>query len=292
MQTWGMHPTWLTPGVLAELTDPARALAFQASLKNGAINTDMRPAAYYQELLLWADAFQVGGTSLLRWALRLDIWSALLSIAVATGILALAATFASSSVRIGLSAARAYAGFAGIVLEMALIFAFQSIYGYVYGQLGILFAAFMLGTAAGAALAAGRLIRQANFGMLAVGQTALALLAALFVPALYWLERSGAGTAQAGAAVVVPLLNFCVGGIVGVQYPVSVALGAADSGESPAPGALAAGLYAMELAGACAGALLAGAVLIPVLGIFTTCWSICALSLASLPLLALAARRS
>jgi spermidine synthase len=291
MRTWGMHPSWLTEGVLAEITNPARAQQFQAKLKGGMINTDMRPAAYYQELLLWADAFQVGGARLLHWALKLDIWSALLFIAVVTGILALTVTFASRPIRVGLPATRAYAGLASIVLEMALVFAFQSIYGYVYGQLGILFAAFMLGTAAGAVLAAGRLTRQANFGTLAVCQTALALLAALFVPALFWLERSGAGMAPAGATVVVPFLNFCVGAIVGVQYPVSVALGAAESDGFLRPGAIAAGLYAMELAGACAGALLAGAVLIPVLGIFTTCWAICALSLASLPLLALTARR-
>jgi spermidine synthase len=292
MRTWGMHPAWLTEGVLSEITNPARALQFQASLKGGAINTDMRPAAYYQELLLWADAFQVGGTRWLHWALRLDFWSVLFFIALATGILALAATFASRPSRIALPATRVYAGLAGIVLEMALIFAFQSIYGYVYGQLGILFAAFMLGTAAGAVLAAGRLTPQANFGMLAVCQTALALLAALFVPVLFCLERSGAGMAPASATVVVPFLNFCVGAIVGVQYPVSVALGAAESDDRPRPGAMAAGLYAMELAGASAGALLAGAVLIPVLGIFTTCWAVCALSLASLPLLALAARPS
>jgi spermidine synthase len=291
MQTWGMHPAWLTEGVLAEITEPARAVQFQASLKGGAINTDMRPAAYYQELLLWADALQVGGTRLLRWALRLDIWSVLLSIAIVTGILALAAAFASRPLRVGLPATRAYAGLAGIVLEMALVFAFQSLYGYVYGQLGILFAAFMLGTAAGAVLAAGTLTRSANFGMLAVCQAALALLAALFVPVLFWLEKAGPGTAAAGATVVVPLLNFCVGTIVGVQYPVSVALGAAERDDASPPGATAAGLYAMELAGACAGALLAGAVLVPVLGIFMTCWAICALSLASLPLLALAARR-
>jgi spermidine synthase len=157
--------------------------------------------------------------------------------------------------------------------------------------LGILFAAFMLGTAAGAVLAAGGLTAPANFGTLAVCQAALALLAALFVPVLFWLERSGAGMAAVGATVVVPFLNFCVGAIVGVQYPVSVALGAAETDELARPGAMAAGLYAMELAGACAGALLAGAILVPVLGIFMTCWAVCALSLASLPLLALAARR-
>ncbi len=291
MQTWGMHPAWLTEGVLAEITDPARALQFQASLKGGAINRDMRPAAYYQELLLWADAFEVGGTQLLHWALGLDIWSVLFFIAIVTGILALAATFTPRPVRVGLPAARAYAGLAGIVLEMVLVFAFQSLYGYVYGQLGILFAAFMLGTAAGAALAAGGLTARADFGTLAVCQTALALLAALFVPVLSWLERAGAGTAAAGATIVVPFLNFCVGAVVGVQYPVSVALGAAETDELAPPGAMAAGLYAMELAGACAGALLAGAILVPVLGIFMTCWAICALSLASLPLLALAARR-
>jgi spermidine synthase len=171
-----------------------------------------------------------------------------------------------------------------------LVFAFQSLYGYVYGQLGILFAAFMLGTAAGAVLAAGGLTRSANFGTLAVCQAGLALLAAFFVPVLFRLERSGAGTAPVGATIVVPLLNFCVGAVVGIQYPVSVAVGAAERDDASTPGAIAAGLYAMELAGAGVGALLAGAVLVPVLGIFTTCWAICALSLASLPLLALAAR--
>ena len=44
-------------------------------------------------------------------------------------------------------------GFAGISLEMTFIIAFQVLYGSLYLHLGMLFAAFMIGTAVGSALA-------------------------------------------------------------------------------------------------------------------------------------------
>lgn len=117
------------------------------------------------------------------------------------------------------------------------------------------------------------------------------MLAAAFVPILSWLAASGGWPGPAGATVLLPLLSLCVGALVGVQYPVSVALGEMHGGDETRPGAVAAGLYALELAGACAGALLAGTVLIPVLGIPGVCWAVAALSLAGLPLLLLAGRR-
>jgi spermidine synthase len=290
MRQWGVRASWLTEGAVAEVARPDHAVSLLAALRQVrpvSLNTDMQPAAYYQALLVWAEAFQVSGTKLLQWAVRLNLWDAILFVAVATGILALAAAFAERPIRVALPATRVYVGIAGIVLEMVLIFAFQSIYGYVYSRLGILFAAFMMGTAFGAILSAWKLAPRAEVGALAVCQTALTVLAAAFVPILSGLAASGGWPGPAGATVLLPLLSFCVGALVGVQYPVSVALGEMHRGDETRPGAVAAGLYALELAGACAGALLAGTVLIPVLGIPGVCWAVSALSLAGLPLLLL-----
>ena len=83
---------------------------------------------------------------------------------------------------------------------------------------------------------------------------------------------------------------MCVGILVGAQFPLAVAACAA-SVPPTREAALAARLYAMDLAGACAGALIGTAVIIPVLGLHRTCWTVSALALASLPLLLLSERR-
>jgi len=294
LQERGISAAWLTPGTLREITNPHHVGALRSRLSTAqtpSLNTDLRPIAYYHALLLWSEAFKAHGQGLLKWALSVDLWGVLLLVTIITGISCLGATFAPKPIWVGLPTARAYAGMAGFVLQMVLIFAFQSLYGYAYSQLGMIFAAFMVGITLGAAVA-GRLdLAPSELKALMLLQTALALLATVIVPILIFLERSGPTVTRLGAVIVIPLLNLCVGALVGAQYPISMAACSGTAASDHRPARLAAGLYAMDLAGACLGALLGGTLLIPVLGLSRTCWAMSALSIASLPLLLLSERR-
>lgn len=292
---WGIEPAWLTPAKVREITRPDRieqVVSILRSERHQPVNTDLHPVAYYHALLLWADAFRARGRVLLERAAGIDLYIMCIAVTLVTGVLALAAAFARKPLWVGLLSVRLYSGMAGFVLELVLIFAFQSFYGYAYGQLGLLFASFMAGIALGAVAAAKAPVARSELQVLMLLQTSLAVLAAAMVPALTWMARAGPMGAQLGAMVFVPLLNFCVGAIVGAEYPLSVAACSAGPKRLVRPAGLAAGLYAMDLAGACLGALVGGGILIPVLGLPRTCLAMAILSVAGLPLLLLAGRRN
>lgn len=294
MRFWQMHPAWLNETALRDLTNPTRLAALQsalASVRAPALHTDLRPLVYDRWQQRWAEALRVNGVPLLDWARELDLWTALLAVAVVTAVTAAGATFARRPLRVGLPAARMFAGFAGMALELVLILAFQGLYGCAYGQLGLLLGAFMVGVAMGAHLSARSAAQRTDLRMMLVLQTALGVLAAALAPVLGVLSSPAARVMPPWIALVIPLLSLCVGVLVGGQYPLAVAACSAPSrGVEPAR-TVAAGLYAFELLGAGIGALLATAVLVPALGLVATCWLVCALSMAALPLILLSERK-
>ncbi len=136
-------------------------------------------------------------------------------------------------------------GFTLMGLEMMLLLGFQAAYGYVYHQLAVLTAGFMVGMALGSWAG----LRAApGFGRLAAIQGAGVLLPVVVLAGLPHFNPS----AFAVAAVI-------CGAAGGYQFAIA-------SRMAPRPGLL----YAVDLAGACAGALLIGTYLIPTLGFLKT----------------------
>jgi len=165
-------------------------------------------------------------------------------------------------------------GFTLIGLEVLLLLGFQAIYGYVYHQLAIMIAAFMVGMAAGAWLASpGRdspasppsaLAARSEMGKLA----ALQVVAALAPLLLYFLFTVFARVASpfglfAVSQIIFPALALVSGMLGGYQFPLASRVYFAGREDSPrSPGTL----YGLDLLGACAGALLLSVYLFPVFG--------------------------
>jgi spermidine synthase len=139
-------------------------------------------------------------------------------------------------------------GFTMIGLEVLLLVAFQSIYGYVYYQLAILIAAFMAGMALGSW--AGM-----RFSRLAAMQFTIAASPLLLYLAIV-------------ARIAFPALALACGFLGGCQFAVA---------SKKQSGGM---LYALDLAGACAGGLLVSAWLLPVYGLLETAALITAVNLA------------
>jgi spermidine synthase len=160
----------------------------------------------------------------------------------------------------------AASGWAGITLEVVILFAFQGLYGYVYEQLGVLFAAFMVGLAAGCYLAAPRATAGDRLMGLTMAQALLALLAAT-MPMLFQ-RFAAAGIGGMGETVGLAALNLVVGGLTGYQFPLAAAVVIEDPSHAAGRSGL---VYGLDLAGSSLGALVSGALLIPVLGLASTC---------------------
>ena len=142
-----------------------------------------------------------------------------MSIVAGTMLLAIIMVFARHPRPFGVTAVRVYSGSAGFVLEIVLLFAFQSFYGASYGWLSLLFAAFMVGISLGAIVAGRMDLSTIETPALMLLQVGLAVLATALAPLLQILG----GFDHHAVLLAIPLLNLGVGALVGAQYPVSVA---------------------------------------------------------------------
>jgi spermidine synthase len=192
-------------------------------------------------------------------------------------------------------------GFATMALSIIWLFAFQNLYGYVYQRIGWIIALFMAGLVLGCWLVSTRSRRAAQLDgdvarsgdalaaylwrrMIAV-DVLLALLAfavPIVLPALGRMQDTRAAFA---------LVEWAISGLValtGVLGGAAFGLaGGLQMGIRRRAGAAAGSIVAADHAGACAGALLTGLLLVPVFGTATAALLLGAMKLTSAMLLVL-----
>jgi spermidine synthase len=178
-------------------------------------------------------------------------------------------------------------GFFGTAMSILLILSFQTLYGYAYGWIGLLVAAFMAGLALGSWMMNRDLQRSQDWTMTLIGlESFIALFCLLVIFILYFLYSSGKEPVNLWTDKIgFLLMNLLSGFWVGLEFPLSSMIFA---GNEKGVARTAGILYAADLLGAWAGALLVGVIFIPVLGILLTCGGIILLKLASLALLGIA----
>jgi spermidine synthase len=251
------------------------------------INRDFEPAAYYFDIALWSSRFSGGYARLLHGMASVSFrWLAACA-ALLAGALAVGALLRRGSRGREATAAASCAaamGFTLIGLEVLLLLAFQAVYGSVYQQLALLIGAFMAGLALGSWLATRRAGESHARDLRALGGSqCLAALAPLAVCGLLALlprlSYSGGQILLTGAALL-------CGAMGGWQFPVASRIFFSQA----KPRGLGT-LYALDLAGSCAGAVLFSAYLIPVFGFARTALLAAELNLGPAALVLLAGRR-
>jgi spermidine synthase len=151
-------------------------------------------------------------------------------------------------------------GFAASALEVVLLLGFQILCGSVYRQVGVIVTMFMAGLAVGA-FAATRYRPVGNRMPLAGLAVGIALLAAGLPAGLKSLEHAPVPIVQAAIAG----LTLVLASMVGMEFPLATRTSFGDVVGT------ASKLYTADFIGACLGALLASTLLIPILGVMTTC---------------------
>jgi len=269
-----IHSHYFSPFQFAALFPEDRVDLLKRALEEKGthqINTDSLPITYYYNLVLWdiiagergeERFFQVIGVNL-RWAIIPLLLLFLLRMVYVfirkdrlvyhlkfNGLVAIATT-----------------GFAGMALEIILLFAYQNIYGYLYYKVGLIVALFMLGLSLGGWLMT-RLITGREWEwikLLATLECAL-ILYCLILPFIL----------STFSAQVRPTLNleylFMVlvvgaGWLTGLQFPLvsKILIKREDIGS------VAGWVDSFDHLGACCGALLTGTMLVPLLGTLQSC---------------------
>jgi spermidine synthase len=246
------------------------------------VNRDFNPIAYYFDVVLWSTQFKLGYSHWFRAGAPIAFSTVIDAVLVILLFLAVLLAFVPDRERRARSAAAycvAATGFTLMALQIFLLLAFQSVYGYVYHQLTILVAMCMAGIAFGSWLGIRR-IRSSHspaYRSITTTQVLLALSAPALIFVVSLLSKiSGIATTWLAAQLVFPVLAALCGMLGGYQFPIATEIFLQDSTGRSRLGTL----YAIDLLGGCAGALLLSSYLIPVFGFWKTAWLSAAVNLA------------
>jgi spermidine synthase len=176
----------------------------------------------------------------------------------------------------GLAALHAVAavGGAAMLWNLSVLFAFQTVAGALYGSLGLLTSAFMLGLAVGGALArkAGDATRGAAPRLLG-SVIAAALVVAMLMPLALRAAMNSHGDARSLVPWALGGLLFLAGVVTGAVFPATAGVFLASGCEAIHAGGLT---EAADHIGAAACALIGAALIIPTLGLWRASWMMAA----------------
>jgi len=284
----GLETSWVSAPYLRYIFTTDRFPQIRRDLEgeeSAKLNRDLEPICYYYDMALWLSQFYSGLSAFFHRASLLNLWWVVVPLALAVVVLRWKRGGAVPMVM-------AFTGFAEMTLEMVVLLAFQALHGYVYHEVSLIVAAFMVGAALGGGVM-NRLIAAKRTSDVAgpsasgkgrgwarrplrvlIAAQGLAMLYALVLPsvllkaaALPWPNLS------------FPLLTLVAGFLGGMDFPLAAELTRGSVGR------VAGLIYGADLVGACLGAFLSSALLIPVLGIPQTCYAVALLSLAGVLLL-------
>jgi spermidine synthase len=255
---------------LAAVLAPAAASgAAQADVQP---NRDFLPICYYHNLLLWAAQLHGG---ILQGMLMLEqnkaswLWAGGLVYLLGVGLL-----LRPGRLRSGVPVGFNVLVVGGVLMgtEIVLLLSFQVFAGFVYRQVALIIALFMVGMALGAAFLsrlADRPIRARSWLMACQGAFCLLLVAlALLLQALQnWLDMFRHTSADMFLTGVFAVLALISGFLGGMHFSLAVRVLA---GNTVASEKIGGGLYGLDLFGAAGGALIASLFLIPLYGLLTT----------------------
>ena len=253
---------------------------FKDASKGGTlkVNRDNMPYAVFQNLILWNKQFSAGAWKYFEWFGHAGVNYIFGVILILVGIW----TYFLRKRAMGLSTVYPIftTGFFGMLVNLVLIFSFQSSYGYLYHQIGLFTGIFMFGIACGSIYITMNLDKiKSKIDTLYKVELYMSIFCLALIVILF----------TAAPAVVIPywfyIFLFISSGIfVGLEFPLanSIYLMSKEAlGESVGV------LYFTDLIGGWLAGIMGGILLLPVLGISKTCLLVFLLKLTSLVHLAI-----
>ncbi len=277
----------LTPFHIKYKLDSRWSDWFFTSLKGATekINQDFSPLGMFYSLAYWNSLFSPHMKWLFKWFEQVSLKLLSIPLAIFT-LLFLIICFKAPTISTKLSIPFAImaSGFAGMIFDLALIYTFQAVYGYVFHQIGLLVAAFMVGIAAGSLTMTSLLKRVKRNFFFFIGLELAMILFSVALPAIFLLFSPYLDSPAVFSffRVIFFVLSFFSGLLIGAQFPLANKI---YLKRSPNLSGTAGLLYGADLAGGWIGGLLGGVVLLPVLGLVQTCMAVVLLKMTSLLIL-------
>jgi len=257
------------------------------------LNRDYQPIGYFYDMTLWSSQFRqrTEGGRLAGWITGVRTWhlAALILIVSAVGFL-LARRLNREGIS-GIALSIGTTGFSEISFQVVVMLAFQVLYGYVYYKLSIILTSFMIGLVFGSWAVSGWMDRfRDKIRTYIWVQVSICLYPLMLALVIAFLARFGGGKpAFLSVQTAFSLLPIIAGFIGGFQFPLANDIVLAGL---PRVGKVVGLLYGLDLFGSCLGAFLTSAFLIPLLGIYDTCFLTAILGFCVLVWIVLDARRA
>jgi len=164
-------------------------------------------------------------------------------------------------------------GFCGTIFDLAIIFTFQTIYGYLYYQIGFLVTVFMAGVAVSSYSITRYMQKSKKDNLIFLVSEFIIICFTLGLPFVFRiLTNYLKGVAGYNLIYIIFLLiSFISGALIGFQFPLASKIHLSIL-EKKGLGYTAGLLYGADLSGGYFGGLIGGIFLLPVLGLGKTCF--------------------
>jgi spermidine synthase len=264
---------------------------FMKSMEGGSVtqNSDFHPSGVFYDLSYWNALFSPYLTAIFKPFERFGLSLTLALIGLLTVMGGVVFRRTSPRSRYCVPYAILTTGFAGMIFELAIIFTFQTFYGYLYYQIGILITFFMMGLAAGSLIITRRLDRMTGGMFLFLKIDLTILLFSLILPAVFFSLSHYLGKASVDLLLysIFLIMSFLGGLGVGIEFPLAAKIYHEIPSSRATVGQTAAIIYGADLFGGFFGGLLGGILLLPVLGLWQTCLVVAMIKASSFVLLLL-----
>ena len=253
------------------------------------INRDFKPLGMFYSVSHWNTLFAPYLRGLFGWLEKANIHLFVVLFGACLVIIFLGRHQTGALFGSGVPLCIATTGFAGMIFDLALIFTFQSIFGYVFAWIGLLVTFFMAGTAAGAMMITSFLPRITNCRKYFINSDLVIICFALVLPFIFlglhpYLGRPGLFTYS---KILFLILSFISGFLIGAQFPLANQIYLQDAASLSQTAGV---LYSSDLLGGWLGGVVGGVVLLPVLGLLGSCIVVVLLKLCSFTILTAPAR--
>jgi spermidine synthase len=232
------------------------------------VNTDFAPITYYLNMVLWGQYTSSDFVDVLQGLRRMKMWTYLVPLAVLVGLLLvrtrIEAVSHATSRRTFSTLAIAVLGFIAMAAQLVLLLSYQAHVGFVFGRIALLNGVFMTGLALGAGLLGQRLSRARRPAVLLALDLLLVAGACALLPDVL---RSLPGLGDAAIEGAYLGLVCGAGLLTGAGFPLGVAAIHRDRRDVLQTSGV---IDAADHIGGAVGGIVAGAFLIPLLGIEDT----------------------
>jgi spermidine synthase len=170
-----------------------------------------------------------------------------------------------------------------MMLDLAILFTFQTLYGYLYYQIGLLITVFMVGIAFSSYLITQRLEKIRKDASLFLGTELMIIGFSLALPFVLSIPSHVLEKPAVYILLYVTFLtmSFLCGVLVGLQFPLATKIHLRSSSKEETLGQTAGLLYAADLFGGFFGGLFGGVLLLPILGLKESCFMMAILKVSS-----------